>query len=47
MVSPAHCTTAGLLPLADLTDEELEEVYAPERDPVPGTRPARPSSTVR
>ncbi|QLJ04428.1 IclR family transcriptional regulator [Streptomyces sp. NEAU-sy36] len=31
MVFPAHRTTAGLLLLADLTDEELEEVYAPER----------------
>ncbi|MFF9127707.1 IclR family transcriptional regulator [Streptomyces sp. NPDC014889] len=31
MVFPAHRTTAGLLLLADLTDEELDEVYAPER----------------
>ncbi|MFG3021582.1 IclR family transcriptional regulator [Streptomyces sp. NPDC048254] len=31
MVFPAHRTTAGLLLLADLTDEELEEVYAPGR----------------
>ncbi|TRV75762.1 IclR family transcriptional regulator [Streptomyces sp. 130] len=31
MVFPAHRTTAGLLLLADLADEELEEVYAPER----------------
>ncbi|MER6330470.1 IclR family transcriptional regulator [Streptomyces sp. NPDC001034] len=31
MVFPAHRTTAGLLLLADLSDEELEEVYAPER----------------
>jgi DNA-binding IclR family transcriptional regulator len=31
MVFPAHRTTAGLLLLADLPDEELEEVYAPER----------------
>ncbi|NYV77517.1 IclR family transcriptional regulator [Streptomyces sp. UH6] len=31
MVFPAHRTTAGLLLLADLTDEELEEVYTPER----------------
>ncbi|MFI1564232.1 IclR family transcriptional regulator [Streptomyces sp. NPDC020490] len=31
MVFPAHRTTAGLLLLADLTDAELEEVYAPER----------------
>lgn len=31
MVFPAHRTTAGLLLLSDLSDEELEEVYAPER----------------
>lgn len=31
MVFPAHRTTAGLLLLAELPDEELEEVYAPER----------------
>ncbi|MYS44884.1 helix-turn-helix domain-containing protein [Streptomyces sp. SID5998] len=31
MVFPAHRTTAGLLLLADLADEELEEVYASER----------------
>ncbi|MGW2770812.1 IclR family transcriptional regulator, partial [Streptomyces sp. NPDC001275] len=31
MVFPAHRTTAGLLLLADLSDEELDEVYAPER----------------
>ncbi|MGA4844275.1 IclR family transcriptional regulator [Streptomyces sp. G45] len=31
MVFPAHRTTAGLLLLSDLTAEELEEVYAPER----------------
>jgi DNA-binding IclR family transcriptional regulator len=31
MVFPAHRTTAGLLLLADLSDEELEQVYAPER----------------
>ncbi|MFF9556152.1 IclR family transcriptional regulator [Streptomyces albus] len=31
MVFPAHRTTAGLLLLGDLSDEELEEVYAPER----------------
>ncbi|WPP28049.1 IclR family transcriptional regulator [Streptomyces sp. CL7] len=31
MVFPAHRTTAGLLLLADLTDEELDEVYAEER----------------
>jgi len=30
MVFPAHRTTAGLLMLADLADEELDEVYAPE-----------------
>ncbi|MGW0882562.1 IclR family transcriptional regulator [Streptomyces sp. NPDC002671] len=31
MVFPAHRTTAGLLLLADLSDEELEQVYAAER----------------
>ncbi|MCQ4213352.1 IclR family transcriptional regulator [Streptomyces longispororuber] len=31
MVFPAHRTTAGLLLLADLSDEELAEVYAAER----------------
>ncbi|WP_030902820.1 IclR family transcriptional regulator [Streptomyces sp. NRRL F-5126] len=31
MVFPAHRTTAGLILLADLSDAELEEVYAPER----------------
>ncbi|WP_399890258.1 IclR family transcriptional regulator [Streptomyces sp. BBFR51] len=31
MVFPAHRTTAGLLLLADLADEELEDVYAIER----------------
>ncbi|MFE6287414.1 IclR family transcriptional regulator [Streptomyces sp. NPDC057877] len=31
MVFPAHRTTAGLLLLADLADEELEKVYAPGR----------------
>ncbi|MFB7425568.1 IclR family transcriptional regulator [Streptomyces hydrogenans] len=31
MVFPAHRTTAGLLLLADLPDEELDEVYAAER----------------
>ncbi|NEC51118.1 IclR family transcriptional regulator [Actinospica acidiphila] len=31
MVFPAHRTTAGLLLLADLADEELDEVYAEER----------------
>jgi DNA-binding IclR family transcriptional regulator len=31
MVFPAHRTTAGLLLLADLTDEQLAEVYSPER----------------
>jgi DNA-binding IclR family transcriptional regulator len=40
MVFPAHRTTAGLLLLAELTDEELEEVYAPERyRDRPGERP--------
>jgi DNA-binding IclR family transcriptional regulator len=32
MVFPAHRTTAGLLLLAELTDEKLEEVYAPGHD---------------
>ncbi|GAA0949718.1 IclR family transcriptional regulator [Actinocorallia libanotica] len=31
MVFPAHRTTAGLLLLAELTDDELEEVYAADR----------------
>ncbi|MFD5122151.1 IclR family transcriptional regulator [Streptomyces sp. NPDC058385] len=31
MVFPAHRTTAGVLLLADLSDEELDEVYAAER----------------
>ncbi|MFB6555631.1 IclR family transcriptional regulator [Streptomyces sp. NPDC056405] len=31
MVFPAHRTTAGLLLLADLPHQELDEVYAPER----------------
>ncbi|MFF9571598.1 IclR family transcriptional regulator [Streptomyces sp. NPDC014685] len=31
MVFPAHRTTAGLLLLAELSDTELEEVYAAER----------------
>ncbi|MGW5353125.1 IclR family transcriptional regulator [Streptomyces sp. NPDC004031] len=31
MVFPAHRTTAGLLLLAELSDEQLAEVYAPER----------------
>ncbi|WP_415941833.1 IclR family transcriptional regulator [Streptomyces sp. 067-1] len=31
MVFPAHRTTAGLLLLAELADEELEKVHAPER----------------
>jgi DNA-binding IclR family transcriptional regulator/3-methyladenine DNA glycosylase AlkD len=31
MVFPAHRTTAGLLLLAELTDEELDAAYAPER----------------
>ncbi|RPE29650.1 IclR family transcriptional regulator [Kitasatospora cineracea] len=43
MVFPAHRTTAGLLLLAELTDEELEEVYAPERyRDRPGERPDLP-----
>ncbi|CAM5598267.1 MULTISPECIES: IclR family transcriptional regulator [Streptomyces] len=40
MVFPAHRTTAGLLLLADLPDEELDEVYAAERyRDRPGERP--------
>ncbi|MCP9990428.1 IclR family transcriptional regulator [Streptomyces albogriseolus] len=40
MVFPAHRTTAGLLLLADLPDEELDEVYAVERyRDRPGERP--------
>ncbi|MDQ8702540.1 IclR family transcriptional regulator [Streptomyces sp. LHD-70] len=40
MVFPAHRTTAGLLLLAELPDEQLEEVYAPERyRDRPGDRP--------
>ncbi|WP_328563156.1 IclR family transcriptional regulator [Streptomyces coelicoflavus] len=40
MVFPAHRTTAGLLLLAALPDEELEEVYAAERyRDRPGERP--------
>ncbi|WP_031510812.1 IclR family transcriptional regulator [Streptomyces megasporus] len=40
MVFPAHRTTAGLLLLAELTEAELEEVYAPERyRDRPGDRP--------
>jgi len=31
MVFPAHRTTAGLLLLAELTDAELDDVYAPDR----------------
>ncbi|MFB7333241.1 IclR family transcriptional regulator [Streptomyces adustus] len=31
MVFPAHRTTAGLLLLAELDEEELEKAYAPER----------------
>ncbi|MER5842996.1 MULTISPECIES: IclR family transcriptional regulator [Streptomyces] len=31
MVFPAHRTTGGLLLLAELSEEELAEVYAPER----------------
>ncbi|MER5596421.1 IclR family transcriptional regulator C-terminal domain-containing protein [Streptomyces sp. NPDC002265] len=40
MVFPAHRTTAGLLLLAELDDEELEQAYAPERyRDRPGDRP--------
>ncbi|MGQ5640145.1 MULTISPECIES: IclR family transcriptional regulator [unclassified Streptomyces] len=40
MVFPAHRTTAGLLLLADLPEEELEEIYHPERyRDRPGDRP--------
>ncbi|MEU6447661.1 IclR family transcriptional regulator [Streptomyces sp. NPDC046979] len=40
MVFPAHRTTAGLLLLAELTDGELADVYAPERHrDRPGDRP--------
>ncbi|GGV40437.1 IclR family transcriptional regulator [Streptomyces griseoflavus] len=40
MVFPAHRTTAGLLLLAGLSEEELDEVYAPERyRDRPGDRP--------
>lgn len=40
MVFPAHRTTAGLLLLADLSDEELDGLYAPERyRDRPGERP--------
>ncbi|MFJ8768941.1 IclR family transcriptional regulator [Streptomyces clavifer] len=40
MVFPAHRTTAGLLLLADLPGEELDEVYAAERyRDRPGERP--------
>ncbi|MFD7730335.1 IclR family transcriptional regulator [Kitasatospora phosalacinea] len=43
MVFPAHRTTAGLLLLAELTEEQLEEVYAPERyRDRPGERPDLP-----
>ncbi|MER5741999.1 IclR family transcriptional regulator [Streptomyces sp. NPDC002225] len=44
MVFPAHRTTAGLLLLADLSDEELDEVYAtaPHHDrPADAPDPAR------
>ncbi|WP_108932665.1 IclR family transcriptional regulator [Streptomyces ardesiacus] len=44
MVFPAHRTTAGLLLLADLTAEELDEVYAPERY---GDRPAERPDLAR
>ncbi|MFJ4622938.1 IclR family transcriptional regulator [Streptomyces sp. NPDC088812] len=40
MVFPAHRTTAGLLLLAELTEDELREVYAVERyHDRPGERP--------
>ncbi|MFF2009989.1 IclR family transcriptional regulator [Streptomyces sp. NPDC058195] len=39
MVFPAHRTTAGLLLLADLPDEELDELYAPERRDHPADGP--------
>ncbi|MER5756635.1 IclR family transcriptional regulator [Streptomyces sp. NPDC002088] len=40
MVFPAHRTTAGLLLLAELTEDELEQVYAAERyRDRPGDRP--------
>jgi DNA-binding IclR family transcriptional regulator len=39
MVFPAHRTTAGLLLLAELGEQELEEVYAPERYDRPADRP--------
>ena len=40
MVFPAHRVTGGLLLLAELTDEQLEAVYAPERyTERPGERP--------
>jgi DNA-binding IclR family transcriptional regulator len=40
MVFPAHLTTAGLLLLAELTDAELDEVYAAQRyADRPGERP--------
>ncbi|CCK31884.1 IclR family transcriptional regulator [Streptomyces davaonensis JCM 4913] len=43
MVFPAHRTTAGLLLLADLTDEELDEVYSLARyHDRPGDRPDLP-----
>ncbi|WAZ19900.1 IclR family transcriptional regulator [Streptomyces cinnabarinus] len=43
MVFPAHRTTAGLLLLAELTDEELDEVYSPARyHDRPGDRPDLP-----
>jgi DNA-binding IclR family transcriptional regulator len=43
MVFPAHRTTAGLLLLADLPDEELDDIYAADRyRDRPGDRPDLP-----
>ncbi|MGW0997209.1 IclR family transcriptional regulator [Streptomyces sp. NPDC002523] len=39
MVFPAHRTTAGLLLLAELSDEELDEVYAERLRERPSDRP--------
>ncbi|MGW1007023.1 IclR family transcriptional regulator [Streptomyces sp. NPDC002520] len=39
MVFPAHRTTAGLLLLAELSDEELDEVYAERSRERPSDRP--------
>ncbi|MFJ6015328.1 IclR family transcriptional regulator [Streptomyces sp. NPDC092952] len=50
MVFPAHRTTAGLLLLADLSDEELDEVYTtgPQHDrPADGPDPARLRAELR